>query len=102
MAQFDVHRNGSGNTSFPYLLDVQADLLTRLATRLVVPMVAAKTHDRPIARINPIARLRGADYVLLFQEMAAVPSSMLGERVATLAPRRAELLAAIDWIVTEA
>jgi hypothetical protein len=38
--------------------------------------------------------------VLVFQELAAIPASALGERVASLADHRDELVAAIDLLVT--
>lgn len=41
MAQFDVYENPDPNSkaTVPYLLDVQADLLNKLATRVVVPLM---------------------------------------------------------------
>ena len=46
MAQFDIHRNTAARAEdFPYLLDIQSDLLDRLGTRLVVPLM-------PLARSN--------------------------------------------------
>ena len=97
VAQFDVYK-GSGE--FPFLLDVQADLLQRLTTRMVVPLVAKKKHGRPIARLNPIAAIGRVEYQLLFQEMAAVPTSLLTRRVDSLAHRRPDLLAALDLLFT--
>jgi toxin CcdB len=44
MAQFDVYLNPNTATRnvIPYLLDVQAELLDSLATRVVVPLVLAE------------------------------------------------------------
>jgi toxin CcdB len=41
MARFDVHENPSrrSRARVVYLLDIQADMLSDLATRLVVPLV---------------------------------------------------------------
>lgn len=100
MAQFDLHRNPRGG-AYPHLLDVQADLLAGLATRVVVPLITAKRHGaRPITRLNPVVKLDGKDHVLLFQELASIPASALGERVGSLAARRADLVAAIDLLFT--
>ena len=100
MAQFDLHRNPRGG-AYPYLLDVQADLLSRLATRVVVPLMAAKKYAaRPITRLNPVVKVKGSDFVLVFQELAAIPSSVLGEPVGSLAARRVELVAAVDLLFT--
>lgn len=100
MAQFDVHRNPKGG-AYPLLVDVQAELLSRLATRVVVPLVAMRRHGaRPITRLNPVVRFKDTDYVLLFQELAAIPATALGEVVGSLAGRRGELVAALDLLFT--
>ena len=100
MAQFDVHENPR-KRDFPLLLDVQADLLSRLDTRAVVPMVRLKRYGAtPITRLNPTARIGGVDYILLFQELAAVPLSALGDKVTSLAGRRADLVAALELLFT--
>lgn len=49
MTQFDVHRNRNpaSRGRFPLLLDVQADLLESLGTRVVVSLApAARGHCR--------------------------------------------------------
>lgn len=101
MAQFDVHRNPRGG-EFPLVLDVQADIAARLATRIVVPLTKRKRHTRPLTRLNPLATLEGVEYVLVFQELAAVPVTALGPRITSLLDRRAELIAALDWLFTAA
>jgi toxin CcdB len=99
MAQFDVYRN-PGRGTFPLLVDVQADLLAQLATRVVVPMARRKRFGKPITRLNPLCTIRGVEYVLVFQELAAVPLSALGAPVTSLSSRRDELVAAIDLLFT--
>jgi toxin CcdB len=100
MAQFDLYRNPRRGM-FPILLDVQSDLLSQLATRVVVPLMTTKRYGaRPITRLNPTVTLGKSEYVLVFQELAAVPGSALRERVGTLATRRTELVAALDLLFT--
>ncbi|NUO49884.1 MAG: CcdB family protein [Polyangiaceae bacterium] len=100
MAQFDVYKNVRGG-KFSLLLDVQTDLLARLATRVVVPMATVKQYGAtPISRLNPIFKIQGARYVLVFQELAAIEANGLGEQVGTLAAHRAELVAALDLLLT--
>lgn len=100
MPQFDIYRNPRRGP-FPLLLDVQADLLTRLATRVVVPLARLKAYGlKPITRLNPTIRLGRVEYVAVFQELAAVPASALGERCGSLASRRAELIGALDLLFT--
>jgi toxin CcdB len=100
MAQFDVFRN-SRSRMYPLVMDVQAELLAQLATRVVVPLMpVGRSGAKPMTRLNPTARLRGKEYSLIFQEIAAIPKSELGAPVASLAARRAELIAAIDLLFT--
>lgn len=102
MPQFDLHKNPRGG-AYPLLLDVQADVLERLATRVVVPLTTSKRYGgKPISRLNPTVVLGGIEYVLVFQELAAIPAASLGERVGSLAARRAELIAALDLVFTGA
>ena len=99
MAQFDVYRNPRGG-SYPLLLDVQSELLAGLATRVVVPLATTRRYgSKPITRLNPHAKIAGIEYVLLFQELAAIAKSELGDRVASLSGRRSELVAALDLLL---
>ena len=102
MAQFDVYRNANAATQdgFPYLLDVQAELLDSLATRVVVPLARATEAPRPAKILNPKFRIRGTEVVMLTQELAGIPARALGEQVASLASKRAEIVGALDLLIT--
>ena len=56
MAQFDVYLNPTTETShnIPYLVDVQADLLDVLATRIVIPLHTMASMPKPARHLNPI------------------------------------------------
>lgn len=100
MAQFDLFHNPNPGP-YPLLLDIQADLLSSLATRVVVPLAKrGRSGPKPIARLNPVVKLGRTEYLLIFQELAAVPLSVIGPRCGSLASRRTELIAAIDLLFT--
>lgn len=99
MAQFDLHKNPRRG-EYPLLLDVQSDTLARIGTRVVVPLMTAKNYGTPITRLNPVVAIGRVSYVLVFQELAAVPAEALGEKVGSLAERRADVIAAIDLLFT--
>lgn len=101
MAQFDVHRNTSPSKRVvPFLLDIQDDLLASLATRVVMPLVRPdEVMGKPIRHLHIEVEVAGERYVALGSELAAVPRSVLGARVANLAPRRADILRAVDVIL---
>ena len=101
MHRFDVVRNrDSGNAKrFPLLVIVQSEFLQGLPTQVVVPMVRApKLHQRPAALLNPMASIDGEDFVLLTQQLAAVPLGTLGARVGNLESMRDEIVRALDFL----
>jgi toxin CcdB len=96
MARFDVYANPGGNG---FLLDVQADLMSHLNSRLVVPLVGSNVALTPIKVLNPIFRIEGIAYLMLTQQMAAVSLQMLKRPVINLTDRRDEVVAAIDLLL---
>jgi toxin CcdB len=99
MPQFDVFRT-RGAAIYPLVVDIQADVHARLATRIVVPLVTRARYTRPATRVTPVMKVGDHDYVLLVPLMAAVLSASLGDMVGSLAAQRATLLAALDLLIT--
>jgi toxin CcdB len=100
MAQFDVFQNPKAGM-FPLLLDIQSELLTRLETRVVVPMTTVKKLGaKPITRLNPTVKIDNIEYVLVVQDLASIPLSALSKRITNIAAKRTEIVAAIDLLIT--
>ena len=102
MAQFDVYLNTNSATrkSIPYLLDVQADLLDTLATRVVVPLVLGEEMGLAAKHLNPQFKIKGTSVVMSTAELAGVPNRLLGDKVASLKNKRDEIIAALDLLFT--
>ncbi len=102
MAQFDLYSNPNPETSeaIPYLLDVQADLLHNLATRVVVPLYTATASGKAAAHLNPVFSFGQKILVLSTAELAGVAISDLGTHVGTLKEHRQEIIAALDFLFT--
>jgi len=102
MAQYDVHRNADRDTAraFPYIVDVQSDLLRHLDTRLVVPLGRLSAGFPPIGRLTPKVDFEGEGLLFLVNHAVSIPRAALGPAVGTLEPGRAELLGAIDFLLT--
>lgn len=100
--RLDIHRNVSASKkAYPFLLNVQADTVSRLATCVVVPMALKKTLPYPpISRLMPEVMVLDEAYVLVTQELAGIPKSALGPVVAQLASDRATVLGALDFLFT--
>jgi toxin CcdB len=102
MAQFDVYLNPNSSTSqaIPYLLDVQADLLDRLATRVVVPLVRAEAMGLSASKLNPKFTVDNNLVVMSSAELAGVTHRSLGEKVVSLKVQHDEIIAALDLLFT--
>ncbi len=104
MAQYDVHRNPSAATAaeFPYLVNVQSDVLRSLETRLVVPLGRRSGDLPPIARLTPEVTVEGESLLFLVNHCASIPRAALGPLVDNLDERRVDLLGAIDFLLSGA
>lgn len=102
MAQFDVFENPNAETNqaIPFLLDIQADLLDTLATRVVVPLVAASAMGKAIKHLNPQFMVKQTTVFLSTAELAGVPVRSLGDKVGSLKNQRHEIISALDFLFT--
>ncbi len=103
MSQFTVYRNKSSRSKgrIPFLLDVQSDLLSELHTRVVIPLYSkTASGGKPMTRLAPELEVEGRKLVLITPQLAGVSVKDLGEPVASLAPHRAEIIAALDLLFT--
>jgi toxin CcdB len=103
MPQFDVYRNlnPASRARIPYLLDVQSDLLDRLATRVVVPLCKPEVLKEKLAeRLNPVFEIEGKKVAMLTPELAGVPMKILGDAIDNLANHRNAIVGALDLVVS--
>ena len=96
MAKFTYYKNPSAKG---YLLDVQADLLSSLNTRLVVPLMTREIAPLPAARLNPVFVIESEPYVMVTQFMAAVPIPLLKEPSGTLEAKADDISNALDMLL---
>jgi toxin CcdB len=95
--QCDVHLNVEDDTGqIPYLLDIQANLLSDLQTRVVVPLVRAGAFGRRAARLHPQFRVKGDNVVMATHLLAAVRRHSLGSVETSLVDERDVIVSAID------
>jgi toxin CcdB len=97
VAQFDVHENVFGNG---LLLDCQADLLSHLNTRLVVPLLRPEEAPKPALRLNPAFDIGGERYLMVTQYAGAVERRELGPKLTSLAQHDREIMNALDLLLT--
>lgn len=100
MAQFDVYENGNPDTrqTFPYLLDVQAEILDELPTRVVVPLLKACLLRTAAPVLNPGFKIASTHVFMFTAQIAAVPVKILGKKICSLKDERTAIIAALDML----
>jgi len=100
MAQFDVYLNPNPatNQAIPYYLNVQADLLDSLNTRIIVPLVREEEMGKSVKGLHLKFKVKGETVVLSTAELAGLPIRALGDKVASLKSKRDEIIAALDLV----
>lgn len=95
MARFDIF-------AYPeiggYLLDIQCDYLSRLTTRVVVPLQPEADAPAPARDLNPVFQIGGASYVMLTQHIATVSASELKVRAGSLSAEQDRIVKAMDML----
>lgn len=103
MAFLEVHENPNpaSRDRIPFLLEIQAELLASLGTRVVVPLYQREAAPRLLmARLMPVLEFQGRPYVAMIPELAGIPRRELGASAGSLASQRGEIIAALDLLFT--
>jgi toxin CcdB len=86
---------------YPYVLDVQSDLFSSLATRMVVPLsVTSLTATELPRRLCPVMTVNGRSLMLVPFEAAPLDKRLLKIKMASLQDRSHEIIAAMDAVLS--
>ena len=100
MAQFDLYLPARP-MRVAYFIDLQTDFLDRLDTVVVAPLVPEELAEfRGHRSLSPRFTIEGKEHVLEAVHLAAIERRMLGPKVGSLAEKRYDILAALDFIFT--
>lgn len=103
MRQFDVYTNPSKATrrAYPYIVDIQSNVISEIATRIVVPL-GKKAHFRneEMKGLTPAVIYKGEELLLLIPQIASMPAKKLNDPVGSLDHLRDEIIAALDFAIT--
>ncbi len=97
MPRFDVHR--LKNPRVPLALNVQADLLSGLQTRVVVPLVPLEAAKKEaIEHLKPVLTIHNTRYLLMTTDIATLPLTELGPVVTNLKEHHHVITNALDFL----
>lgn len=103
MAQFMVYQNKNplSKKSLPLLLEIQSNLLRDLITTVVVPLAPAIGNEaRMLRQLMPSLDIDGVKYLMLTPQLAGVARKDLGKPVTSAETYRAEIIHAIDFLLS--
>ena len=103
MAQFAAYENPNKATkkTYPFLLDIQSNLLDDLRTTVVIPLCSTNQAGKAaISKLCPVLEINGKSFVALTQQIAGIDRKSLGKRAYDLSHYRPEIIAAIDFIIS--
>lgn len=101
MGQFCTYKNPNPGTraQYPYLLDIQSDLLSGLRTTIIIPLTPSElAAPIRLTRLNPVFDLDGESYTAMTQDIAGVDRKQLGAQAHDLSKHRSEIVAAVDFV----
>ena len=96
MARYDVYQLSESE----FVLDCQADLLSHLNTRLIVPLRRPEDAPPIAKRLNPTFVVGGETLVMVTQFASAIYVRELNQKVGTLADSHFTVMAALDMLIT--
>jgi toxin CcdB len=103
MAQFFAYENTNRATqkTYPFLLDIQSNLLSDLRTTVVIPLSPMAMAGRAlIAQLCPTVEINHEKYMVLTQQLSGIDRKNLGKEVADLSQIRSEIISALDFMVS--
>lgn len=100
MTQFEVFANpvARARRAYPYVVVLQADVALSGRDRAVAPAAPRAAFGAIPGRLTPVVAIEEEDFVLLVTSLTTLPAKSLGTAVASLAARREDILAAIDYL----
>jgi|TARA_B110000902_G_C14293723_1_gene582224 toxin CcdB len=103
LRQFDVYTNTDKdtNSTYPYFVDIQNDLIDTLNSRVVIPLTpSSKSAKSYPSTLCPIIKIKNQNYSLLTHQLTSVSKNFLKNNQGSLVASRDDIVAAIDFLVT--
>ncbi|MBT9433425.1 CcdB family protein [Candidatus Sodalis endolongispinus] len=102
MKQFAVYKNKSRNKQvYSYFIDVQAEMLEHLNTRLVMPLTQKTNSNSQVKMLAPVVTIEQVDYVVLANMITTTDVKNLKDENAVMDASHIsdQLVAAIDMMI---
>ena len=99
MARYHAYRLAqSGRPT--YVLDIQSDNLSGLSTRAVVPLIVLPQSAPAIRDFHPVFEIDGVAYIMFTEAITSLPARNLNQFVCSFDDRHADIMRALDILLT--
>jgi toxin CcdB len=100
--QYDVYLNPNPQSKdiYPYVIDIQSDLLTFLKTRLTVPLKSYTSKVNIPKNLTPIFNVMGEDMLFISFFAQAMDKKHLKKSICSLNQHASEIVTAMDCLVS--
>ena len=103
MPQFDVYKNPSKKSSefYPYLVDIQNNYISELATRIVIPLGKTEYFKNEVmTKLQFKVSYDSQDLILMTPQISSISRKLLKEPLGSLAHLKQEIIDALDFAIT--
>ena len=98
MARFDLYR--VNDWPVPLMVDVQAEILGGIASRVVIPLrLVDQGKEPPMPRLKPLLVIGDQHYLLLTSDIGAQALHRLGKPVGNIKEHRDTITSAMDFLL---
>ena len=101
--QFDVYANPSPRMrdQYPFVVDIQSELPSTLATRMVVALAVTGLAEKELPRrLSPVLVVRGQRSMLVPFEAAPLEKRLLKEKIVSVKDRGHDIVSALDAVLS--
>ena len=103
MSQYHVYENSNEKSKklYPFFIDIQSTIVSDLESRIVIPLIPKEKIGKGIIEnLNPMIVIKKKEYILVTQQMAAIPIAQIGSSICDCLSERNEILSAVDFLIT--
>ena len=102
MKQYDLYENTDEDTKegYPYFVDVQTELLRKLDSRVVIPLVPIRDAKQYPSNLCPVVMISNNEFSLLTHQITTVPASLLDYKEGSLLLNRDGIISGLDFLLT--
>jgi toxin CcdB len=102
MAQYFAYENPNKQSRkvFPYILDIQSNLLEDLGTVTVLPLTKTHAINKNFTKLTPLVEVNGIEHLAMTQQIVGIDRSLLGKPIDDLSMYRFAIVDAVDFIIS--